>query len=73
MIIETNNMLPRQARPPVPGAAGGIDQAAHLPADKLACFSVSGIYDIDREKAVRTATDFDIPLVYYNMEDMLAR
>lgn len=73
MIIETNNTLPRQARPIILIGAGGIVNDAHLPAYKLAGFWVAGIYDTDREKAVRTATDFDIPLVYYNMEDMLAR
>jgi predicted dehydrogenase len=34
---------------------------------------VTGIYDIDRDRALQTAGKFDIPLVYYTPEDMLAR
>src|SRR5258708_37558523 len=73
MIILTNSLLPHQPRPIVLIGAGGIVNDAHLPAYKLAGFWVTGIFDIDREKALQTAARFDIPLVYYSMEDVLAR
>src|SRR6516225_2919368 len=73
MIVETNSHLPKRPRPIVMIGAGGIVNDAHLPAYKLAGFWVTGIFDIDREKALQTAARFDIPLVYYSMEDMLAR
>lgn len=73
MIIETNSLLPRHPKPIILIGAGGIVNDAHLPAYKLAGFWVAGIYDIDREKALRTAERFDIPLVYLTPEDMLNR
>jgi predicted dehydrogenase len=73
MIIETNSPLPRHPRPIILIGAGGIVNDAHLPAYKIAGFWVTGIYDIDRERALQTAERFDIPLVYYSPEDMLAR
>src|ERR1700756_4874292 len=73
MIIETNSPLPRHPLPIILIGAGGIVNDAHLPAYKIAGFWVAGIYDIDREKALRTAQRFDIPLVYYTLEDMLTR
>lgn len=73
MIIETNSPLPRHPRSIIVIGAGGIVNDAHLPAYKLAGFWVAGIYDIDREKALRTAERFDIPLVYLTPEDMLDR
>lgn len=73
MIIETNSQLPRHPKPIILIGAGGIVNDAHLPAYKLAGFWVAGIYDIDREKALRTAERFDIPLVYLTPADMLDR
>jgi predicted dehydrogenase len=73
MIIETNSPLPKYPRPVILIGAGGIVNDAHLPAYKLAGFWVTGIYDIDRDRALQTAGKFDIPLVYYSPEDMLAR
>ena len=73
MNVETNIQLPHQPRPIILIGAGGIVNDAHLPAYKLAGFWVAGIYDIDREKALRTAEKFDIPLVYLSAEDMLDR
>src|ERR1700761_5617467 len=70
---ETNIQTQRQPRPIILIGAGGIVNDAHLPAYKLAGFWVAGIYDIDREKALRTAEKFDIPLVYLSAEDMLDR
>ena len=73
MIIETNSPLPQHPRPVILIGAGGIVNDAHLPAYKIAGFWVTGIYDIDRDRALQTAGKFDIPLVYYTPEDMLAR
>ncbi len=73
MIIETSSPLPQHPRPIIVIGAGGIVNDAHLPAYKQAGFWVTGIYDIDREKALRTAEKFDIPLVYLTPEDMLDR
>lgn len=73
MIIETNSPLPQHSLPIILIGAGGIANDAHLPAYKLAGFWVAGIYDINRERALEMAAKFDIPLVYYSMEDVLAR
>jgi predicted dehydrogenase len=73
MIIETSSPLPQHPRPIIVIGAGGIVNDAHLPAYKQAGFWVTGIYDVDREKALRTAEKFDIPLVYLTPEDMLDR
>jgi predicted dehydrogenase len=51
--------------------AGGIVNAAHLPAYAIAKFEVHGIYDIDHEKAKQTAQRFNIPHVYTSIEEML--
>ena len=44
--------------------AGGIVNAAHLPAYKIAGFNVQGIFDIDHSKAKDTADKFNIPYVF---------
>lgn len=72
MIIETNSPLPQHPRPVILIGAGGIVNDAHLPAYKIAGFKVTGIYDIDRERALQTAGKFGIPLVYHQPGDMLA-
>lgn len=51
--------------------AGGIVNAAHLPAYQLAGFRVQGIYDIDRRKAADTAARFSIPCVFKTLAEML--
>jgi predicted dehydrogenase len=71
--IETGCAMPKNPRPVILIGAGGIAVDAHLPAYKIAGFWVAGIYDIDRKKALAVAKKFDIPLVYYSLEDMLAR
>ena len=65
--------MPQHPLPIILIGAGGIVNDAHLPAYKIAGFWVAGIYDPDREKALQTAKKFDIPLVYYSLEDMLSR
>lgn len=52
--------------------AGGIVNAAHLPAYQLAGFKVEGIFDIDVSKASATAEKFNIPRVFRSMDEMLA-
>ncbi len=51
--------------------AGGIVNDAHLPAYRLAGFTVAGIYDLNREKAAATAAKFGIPIVFDSLEAML--
>ncbi|MFT3935737.1 MAG: Gfo/Idh/MocA family oxidoreductase [Chitinophagaceae bacterium] len=51
--------------------AGGIVNAAHLPAYAIAGYPVVGIYDIDEAKAAKTASDFTIPEVYSSLQQML--
>lgn len=64
--------LPFSPSPIVVIGSGGIVQAAHLPAYRLAGFTVAGIFDIDREKAGSTAADFGIPVVYTGLSEMVA-
>jgi predicted dehydrogenase len=66
--------LPMPARRDYPIAivgAGGIVNDAHLPAYKKAGFSVIGIYDIDSDKAARTAARFAVPSVYAGLDALL--
>lgn len=52
--------------------AGGIVQAAHLPAYKIAGFFVAGIFDIDFAKASMVAKNFDVAKVYPSLEDAVS-
>lgn len=52
--------------------AGGIVNTAHLPAYTIAGFNVQGIYDIQHERAVATASNFNVPNVFATVEDMIA-
>ena len=51
--------------------AGGIVEAAHLPAYQRAGFTVEGIYDLVPERAERLAARFAIRKVFKNLDDML--
>lgn len=51
--------------------AGGIVHDAHLPAYVLAGFNVSGIFDVQQEKAARLAHQFSIPQVFGSLEEMI--
>lgn len=53
--------------------AGGIVQTAHLPAYRLAKFSVMGIFDHDHEKAVKVAHEFQIPAVYTSLQELVSK
>lgn len=73
MIIGTSCESPENTRPIVLIGAGGIVSDAHLPAYRIAGFSVEGIYDIDTTKARHTASKFNIPQVYEDMSALLSR
>ncbi|MCD2423050.1 Gfo/Idh/MocA family oxidoreductase [Niabella pedocola] len=52
--------------------AGGIVNDAHLPAYRMAGFSVKGIVDRNRQRAREIADKFAIPQVYDSLEAMVA-
>lgn len=52
--------------------AGGIVHDAHLPAYTLAGFNVSGIFDVQQDKAARLAYQFAIPKVFSTLEEMIS-
>lgn len=68
------NLLPRLPKNPqafsiVMIGAGAIVTLGHLPAYKLAGFSVKGIFDIDQNKAIDVAKQWNIPHVYNNLTE----
>ena len=64
--------LPSVKRPIYIIGAGGIVNAAHLPAYKIAEFNVQGIFDVAFEKAKTTAEKFSIPKVFAGLKQMIA-
>ncbi len=66
MSIEINYKpaLPLTKQPIIIIGAGGIVADAHLPAYKLANFTVHGIVNRTKERAEKLAATFDIPNVY---------
>ena len=64
--------LSSQKRPIFIIGAGGIVNAAHLPAYRLAGFDIQGIVDIVVDSAKSTAERFNIPHVFSNVEEMIA-
>lgn len=71
--MQYGSPLPRQPRPIFLIGAGGIVNDGHLPAYKIAGFTVAGIFDLDKEKSAATARKFNIPVVYESLEHMLAQ
>lgn len=63
---------PEIKKPIVMIGAGGIVNAAHLPAYKTAGFEVVGIFDIVKESAEQTAKEFNIPEVCDTLGDLVA-
>ncbi|CAF2409196.1 unnamed protein product [Rotaria sp. Silwood2] len=63
--------LPKNPRsyPIILIGAGAIVTLGHLPAYKIAGFSVKGIYDIDRQKAFDVAKKWHIPEVYNTINE----
>src|SRR5574338_1053049 len=53
--------------------AGGIVQTAHLPAYRLAKFAVAGIFDPNHQKAIKLASDFQIPVVYNSADELVSK
>ena len=51
--------------------AGGIVNDAHLPAYRKAGFRIAGIFDVDSQKAKRTAAAFELPRVYGSLEELV--
>lgn len=51
--------------------AGGIVEAAHLPAYRKAGFTVKGIYNLIPERAERLAARFRIQKVFHDLDSML--
>jgi predicted dehydrogenase len=64
--------LPSEKRPIYIIGAGGIVNAAHLPAYQIADFNVQGVFDIVQAKAKTTANKFNIPNVFESLDEMLA-
>ncbi|MEP4534569.1 MAG: Gfo/Idh/MocA family oxidoreductase [Cyclobacteriaceae bacterium] len=64
--------LPKENLPIYIIGAGGIVNDAHLPAYKLAGFSVAGIFDLDQAKANGLASSFEIPQVFSVIEDLVS-
>lgn len=52
--------------------AGAIVTLGHLPAYKLAGFPLKGIFDVDRQKAMNVAKEWDIPHVYSSINEACA-
>jgi predicted dehydrogenase len=53
--------------------AGGIINAAHLPAYKIAGYNVQGIFDLDFNKANDTALKFNIPNVFNSLDELVSQ
>lgn len=65
--------LPHKPRPIVLIGAGGIVRDAHLPAYRLAGFSVAGLFDPNQEKAEKLAADFSLSGVAPSLGDVVDR
>src|SRR5690606_30368569 len=63
--------LPAKPRPIAVIGAGGIVEEAHLPAYRKVNWPVLGLYDLEREKAQRVASQFAIPRVHDSLEDLI--
>jgi predicted dehydrogenase len=70
--MQNNLPLPSLELPIYIIGAGGIVNTAHLPAYEIAGYNVQGIYDLDVDKALATAANFNIPHVFAGMEEMIA-
>lgn len=62
---------PNEKRPIVVIGAGSIVNDAHLPAYERSGFEVAGVFDLDREKAERTAEKFGVPTVCASLADLV--
>jgi predicted dehydrogenase len=64
---------PTRTRPIVIIGCGGIVNDGHLPAYRKAGFPVAGVYDVDRYRAVATATRWGIDAVYDSLAEAAAQ
>ncbi len=71
LTFTTRPQMPEKPRPIVVIGAGGIVNDAHLPAYQKAGFNVAGIFDMDHNRAERTAAKFEIPLVYSSLDQAI--
>jgi Predicted dehydrogenases and related proteins len=62
-------LLPRHPRPIVAIGAGSVVRAAHLPAYRLAGFSVVSVFDLVPATAAALARDFGIPRVCASLDE----
>lgn len=69
MTIASNYYQPQQPVSICIIGAGGIIHDAHLPAYKIAGYRVSGIYDINKDKATALAAQFGISTVYGSLQE----
>lgn len=65
-------LMPVKPRPIVIIGAGGIVRDGHLPAYRLAGFSVVGLFDLDPAKAAALAAQFDVPRVFATLAEAIA-
>ena len=63
---------PEEKSPIVIIGAGSIVNDAHLPAYDMSGFEVSGIFDLDKDKAAATAKKFGVPAVCDSLADLVA-
>src|SRR5688572_14363412 len=69
--MQAKTLIPSTQQPVFIIGAGGIVNAAHLPAYQLANYAVHGIYDIDHGKAAETAKKFGVPCIFKSLEEMI--
>jgi predicted dehydrogenase len=63
---------PSKPRPIVTIGAGSIVADAHFPAYRKAGFPIAGLYDLDRERAERVASQFGVARVFPTLSEALA-
>jgi predicted dehydrogenase len=61
--------MPSAPRPIVIIGTGGIVADAHLPAYRKAGFEVTGLFDLDQDRARGLAAKWDVPHVFASVED----
>jgi predicted dehydrogenase len=63
--------MPKEPLPIVCIGSGGIVRDAHLPAYRLASFPVAAVVDVEPEKALKLAADFDVPLALGSIDEAI--
>ncbi|MDN5202157.1 Gfo/Idh/MocA family oxidoreductase [Fulvivirgaceae bacterium BMA10] len=66
-----NFTLPKELKPVVIIGAGGIVKDAHLPAYKKAGIKVIGIYDLQYDRSIAVAKEFDITKSCETLEELI--